>query len=108
MGLDARLRLARLYLCTDARERQGDLAEFLAAALAGGVDVIQIRQPGLPGDIRRAAVEVARDAAARHQAIVGVERSPSLDRDLPVDLVHLDHGDVPASAAREIGRASCR
>ena len=36
MGLDARLRLARLYLITDARTKQGDLAEFLEAAFAGG------------------------------------------------------------------------
>ena len=41
-ALDTRLRLARLYLCTDAREKQGDLEDFLAAAFAGGVDIVDV------------------------------------------------------------------
>ena len=59
MGLEARLRLARLYLCTDARERQGDLAEFLRAAFVGGVDIVQIRQKNLSRNSELAALEVA-------------------------------------------------
>ncbi|MEU0061708.1 hypothetical protein ABZ035_36080, partial [Streptomyces sp. NPDC006334] len=39
----ARLADARLYLCTDARKRQGDLPEFLDAVLAAGVDIVQLR-----------------------------------------------------------------
>ena len=46
-GLRARLATARLYLCTDARQRQGDLPGFLDAVLAGGVDIVQLRQKGL-------------------------------------------------------------
>src|SRR5690606_24460207 len=38
-----RLATARVYLCTDARRDTGDLAEFAEAALAGGVDIIQLR-----------------------------------------------------------------
>ncbi|MFL6065467.1 MAG: thiamine phosphate synthase [Friedmanniella sp.] len=100
MGLQARLRLARLYLCTDARERQGDLAEFLAAALAGGVDVVQIRQPGLRPEVRRAALEVAREVAAPHQALVGVDGSPKIAGQLGVDLLHLDQAGPPTAVAR--------
>jgi thiamine-phosphate pyrophosphorylase len=100
MGLDARLRLARLYLCTDARERQGDLAEFLAAALAGGVDVVQIRQTGLRSEGRRAALEVARRAAARHQVVVGVDGPPAPAGELGVDLLHLDQADAVTATVR--------
>ena len=39
----ARLASASLYLCTDARRERGDLAAFADAALAGGVDIIQLR-----------------------------------------------------------------
>jgi thiamine-phosphate pyrophosphorylase len=39
-----------LYLCTDARRDTADLAEFADAALAGGVDVIQLRDKGSEGD----------------------------------------------------------
>ncbi len=38
---------ARLYLCTDARKRQGDLPEFLDAVLASGVDIVQLRDKGM-------------------------------------------------------------
>jgi thiamine-phosphate pyrophosphorylase len=43
----SRLADARLYLCTDAREERGDLEDFLRAALAGGVDVVQLRDKTL-------------------------------------------------------------
>jgi thiamine-phosphate pyrophosphorylase len=100
MGLDARLRLARLYLCTDARERQGDLVEFLAAALAGGVDVVQIRQPGLRPEARRDALAIARRAAAVHQALVGVDGPPALAGKLGADLLHLDQADDVTATVR--------
>src|SRR5699024_6629976 len=46
-SLRERLHASLLYLCTDARTEQGDLAEFAGAALAGGVDIIQLRDRGL-------------------------------------------------------------
>ena len=63
MGLAARLRLARLYLITDARSEHGDLARFLTAAFAGGVDIVQIRQKGMARKAELEALEVARSAA---------------------------------------------
>lgn len=95
-GLDARLRLARLCLVTDARIEQSDLAEFLAAALEGGVDVVQLQQPGLT----REAVEVARRAAAAHQAVVGVRGSVALAGEVQADLLHLGPSEGLSSAAR--------
>ncbi len=41
------LESARLYLCTDSRRRQGDLADFLDAVLANGVDIVQLREKNL-------------------------------------------------------------
>lgn len=49
---ESRLASARLYLCTDARRERGDLAQFAEAALAGGVDIIQLRDKGSPGELR--------------------------------------------------------
>jgi thiamine-phosphate pyrophosphorylase len=94
-GLDARLRLARLCLVTDAREEHGDLADFLAAALAGGVDVVQLRQPGLTREV----VETARQAAAAYQAVIGVAGSVALAGEVQADLLHLGQ-DSLTSAAR--------
>jgi len=106
LGRDARLRLARLYLVTGARQRQGDLADFLQAALAGGVDVVQVWEPDLAPETERAALEVAMRAAARHQALVGVHGSVSLVGDLQADLLHLDPDGERQAARRELHPAA--
>jgi thiamine-phosphate pyrophosphorylase len=101
MGLATRLRLARLYLCTDAREEQGDLAEFCAAVFAGGVDVLQIRQKQMSRRAELAALEVARAAAEPHQAIVCVNDDPALAGEFAADLLHLGQTDGSARRARK-------
>ena len=100
MGLEARLRLARLYLCTDAREMQGDLGSFLEAAFAGGVDIVQIRQKGMKPEAELAALEVARQAAGPTQGIVCVNDSPELAGRFQADMLHLGQADGSASRAR--------
>jgi thiamine-phosphate pyrophosphorylase len=100
MSLAHRLRASRLYLCTDARERQGDLGDFLAAAFAGGVDVVQIRQKNMARDAELAALEVARDAAVATQGIVCVNDSPDVARAFASDMLHLGQTDGPAHEAR--------
>ncbi len=100
MGLDTRLRLSRLYLCTDARTQQGDLADFLNAAFAGGVDIVQIREKGLDPDTELEALEVARSVALRYQGLVCVNDSPELAGRFQADVLHLGQTDGPARSAR--------
>ncbi len=100
MGLEARLRLARLYLCTDTRQRQGDLDEFLAAAFAGGVDIVQIREKRLGRQAELEALEVARAAAEPHQGIVCVNDSAAVAGEFAADLLHLGQQDGSARRAR--------
>jgi thiamine-phosphate pyrophosphorylase len=101
LGLDAKLRLSRLYLCTDARERQGDLADFLEAACAGGVDIVQIRQKEMDADAELAALEVARQVARRHGVLVCVNDSAELAGRFGADVLHLGQTDGESSAARQ-------
>lgn len=101
MGLDTRLRLSRLYLCTDARAEQGDLADFLDAAFSGGVDIVQIRQKGMNPDAELAALEVARTVALRHRGLVCVNDSPELAERFQADVLHLGQTDGSAEAARK-------
>ena len=100
MGLEARLRLARLYLCTDAREKQGDLGSFLQAAFAGGVDIVQIRQKEMKPEAELAALEVARQVATPYQAIVCVNDSAELAGRFQADMLHLGQTDGSAAKAR--------
>ncbi|WP_343601207.1 thiamine phosphate synthase [Mycobacterium sp.] len=108
-----RFAAARLYLCTDARRERGDLAEFVDAALAGGVDVIQLRDKGSPGERRfgplearreLAALEVLADAAARHGALVAVNDRADIARAAGADVLHLGQDDLPLAIARQVVR----
>ena len=59
-----------LYLCTAGPRR--DLAEFADAALAGGVDIIQLREKGMEAQQEIAALEVLAEACERHGALLAV------------------------------------
>jgi thiamine-phosphate pyrophosphorylase len=106
-----RLAEARLYLCTDARRERGDLAEFADAALAGGVDIIQLRDKGSAGEQRfgplqaRAeleALEVLADAARRRGALLAVNDRADIARAAGADVLHLGQDDLPLILARDI------
>lgn len=58
---------ARLYLCTDARRRQGDLPEFLDAVLASGVDIVQLRDKGMEAAEELDHLQVFADACRRRR-----------------------------------------
>lgn len=107
----ARLTQAQLYLCTDARRERGDLADFADAALAGGVDIIQLRDKGSPGEQRfgpleargeLAALEILADAARRHGALLAVNDRADIARAAGADVLHLGQDDLPLPAAREV------
>lgn len=107
----SRLAAARLYLCTDARRELGDLAEFVDAALAGGVDIVQLRDKGSAGEQRfgpleardeLAACEILADAARRHGALFAVNDRADIARAAGADVLHLGQGDLPLGVAREI------
>ncbi|TYK47943.1 thiamine phosphate synthase [Actinomadura decatromicini] len=102
VALRARLGRARLYLCTDARERQGDLPGFLDAVLAGGVDIVQLRQKGLEARQEIAHLEVFRDACDRHGALLAVNDRADVAHAVRADVLHLGQDDLPVPAAREI------
>ncbi len=106
-----RLATAQLYLCTDARRERGDLAEFADAALAGGVDIIQLRDKGSPGEQRFGplearqeleALEVLADAARRHDALLAVNDRADIAVAAGADVLHLGQDDLPLPIARGI------
>jgi thiamine-phosphate pyrophosphorylase len=106
-----RLATASLYLCTDARRERGDLAEFADAALAGGVDLIQLRDKGSPGEQQFGplearqeleALEVLADAARRHDALVAVNDRADIAVAARADVLHLGQDDLPLWIARDI------
>jgi thiamine-phosphate pyrophosphorylase len=93
---------ALLYLCTDARERQGDLPEFLDAALGAGVDIVQLRQKGLEARAELALLDVFAAAARRHGRLLAVNDRADLAYAAGPHILHLGQDDLPVPAARAI------
>ncbi len=93
---------ARLYLCVDARERQGDLPEFLDAVLSRGVDIVQLRQKGIEAKQELAALEVFADACKRHGALLAVNDRADVAWASGAPVLHLGQDDLPVSVARAI------
>ncbi|HVB42236.1 MAG TPA: thiamine phosphate synthase [Streptosporangiaceae bacterium] len=100
--LRARLAAARLYLCTDARERQGDLAGFLDAVLGSGVDIVQLRQKGLEAAQELRFLETFRAACDRHGALLAVNDRADVAFAAGADVLHLGQDDLPSAVARQI------
>ncbi|QGV81066.1 thiamine phosphate synthase [Streptomyces ficellus] len=98
----AQLADARLYLCTDARKRQGDLPEFLDAVLASGVDIVQLRDKGMEAGEELEHLSVFADACRRHGTLLAVNDRADVAHAIGSDVLHLGQGDLPVPAARAI------
>jgi thiamine-phosphate pyrophosphorylase len=98
----ARLAAARLYVVSDARREQGDLAGFLDSILGAGVDIVQIREKEAEaGDLIRWGM-VFKEAAEAHGALFVVNDRPDVALALDADGVHLGQDDLPIEVARRI------
>lgn len=103
-GLDGdqirrKLAEARLYLCTPNRP---DLAEFVDAALAGGVDIVQLRDKSLEaGPELRVLASLAEVCAARG-ALLSVNDRADVALAAQADVLHLGQDDIPVTLARRI------
>jgi thiamine-phosphate pyrophosphorylase len=100
--LHARLADARLYLCTDARQRQGDLSWFLHDVLGNGVDIIQLRQKGLEAGEELRYLELFSKACAAHGALLAVNDRADVARAAGADVLHLGQDDLPVRIGRSI------
>jgi thiamine-phosphate pyrophosphorylase len=79
-----------------------DLAEFADAALAGGVDVIQLREKGMEARDELAALSVLAEACARHSALLSVNDRADVALAAGADVLHLGQDDLPVPWARRI------
>lgn len=114
LGLDTRLKMARLLLVTDARVAAGDLGPFAGAAFAGGVDIVQLADPGLTERAALAALTALRAEALRRGRIVAATADADLAGEFGADmLVLLDDASSAGEARRRLHRyalvgRSCR
>jgi thiamine-phosphate pyrophosphorylase len=93
-----RLRRARLYFVTDVRP---GLEELLAAALAGGVDMVQLRDKSASDSELVRAAAVFRRLCDEHDALFWLNDRPDLVAECGADGVHVGQDDMDPSPARE-------
>jgi thiamine-phosphate pyrophosphorylase len=97
-----RLRRARLYLVLDAEPPGGRLDRLVREALAGGVDMVQLRDKEANDEaLLRAAASVKR-ACRDHGALFWVNDRPDLALEAGADGVHLGQEDAPVEEVRAL------
>ncbi|MGO8862340.1 MAG: thiamine phosphate synthase [Acidimicrobiales bacterium] len=89
----------RLYLCTADRP---DLAHFLASCIAGGVDVVQLRDKHMEARQLIERARLARSVCADHGVPFILNDRPDLALEVGADGVHVGQDDAPAALARRI------
>ncbi|HTB51076.1 MAG TPA: thiamine phosphate synthase [Solirubrobacteraceae bacterium] len=98
----ARLAAARLYLVCDCMPGERDLSEFLAEAIAGGVDVVQLREKHLEDEFLAEAASVAADVCDACGALFILNDRPDIAAEVRADGVHIGQQDMPVAEARAI------
>jgi thiamine-phosphate pyrophosphorylase len=94
-----RLLRARLYFVTDVRL---GLEGLLAAALAGGVQMVQLRDKSASDDQLVRAAAVFRRLCDEHGALFWLNDRPDLVPACGADGVHVGQDDMPAEEARRV------
>ncbi|MGH9064469.1 MAG: thiamine phosphate synthase, partial [Acidimicrobiales bacterium] len=89
----------RLYLCTPDRP---DLAEFVAACVRGGVDVVQLRDKDLDARPLLARARLARAVCHDLGIPFILNDRPDLALEAGADGVHVGQDDAPPALARHI------
>lgn len=96
------LATARLYLCTDARRERGDFADFLCAAYAGGVDIIQLRDKSLDAAEELELLGVLREVAQEYGKPFAVNDRADLAMLTGAPVFHVGQRDLPLPGVRSL------
>jgi len=95
-----RLQAARVYFVVDSEPPGRPLAELLEAALAGGVDMLQLRDKQAGDERLLEAAGVFRRACDAHGALFWLNDRPDLALAAGADGVHVGQDDVPVEQVR--------
>jgi len=93
-----RLEAARLYFVVEAAASD----RLIRAALAGGVDVLQLRDHGAGDDVLLDAAERFRAAADEYDAVFVMNDRPDLALAAGADGVHVGQDDLPVADVRRL------
>jgi thiamine-phosphate pyrophosphorylase len=98
----ARLQAARLYLVCDCAPRGGELLQVLDAAIAGGVQVVQLRDKQLDDEQLTTHASRAQAVCERKGALLIVNDRPLVALAAGADGVHVGQQDMPVDKVRAL------
>ncbi|MCL2769173.1 MAG: thiamine phosphate synthase [Solirubrobacterales bacterium] len=100
--LRERLADARLYLVCDSTAGAGDLALLLREAIAGGVDVVQLREKRLTDERLLPLARAAQVLCERLGALFILNDRPAVAAGAGADGVHVGQDDIAPDEARAL------
>ncbi len=89
----------RLYLCTPDRP---DVAAFVSACIAGGVDIVQLRDKQLEARPLIDRARLVQAVCAEHGVPFVLNDRPDLALEVGADGVHVGQDDAPVALARRL------
>lgn len=91
-----------LYLCTPSFGDLEKFREFTQQVIAGGIDIIQLRDRSLDVASELKFYEVLKEVTARTDVLVAVNDRADLAAVIGADILHLGQKDLPPNEARNI------
>ncbi len=98
----SRLAAAHLYLVCGSFPDGSELPDLLRGAVAGGVDIVQLRDKHLSDEALAAVANAARALCERLGALLIVNDRPLVARKCGADGVHVGQDDMAVAEVREI------
>lgn len=96
----ARLAAARLYLVCGAEPDGRELPTLLRSAIAGGVDIVQLREKHVPDEELASIASAARTLCEPLGALLIVNDRPWVAREARADGIHVGQDDIPVTDVR--------
>jgi thiamine-phosphate pyrophosphorylase len=98
----ARLSAARLYLVCGAFPDGSELPDMLRGAIAGGVEIVQLREKNLPDEELVSVAHAVRALCQELGALLIVNDRPWVAIEAGADGVHVGQDDMPVQEVREL------
>jgi thiamine-phosphate pyrophosphorylase len=98
----ARLAAAQLYLVCDSQPGGRGLPDVLRAAIAGGVDIVQLRDKRLSDEELTEVVRTAHTICEQLGSLLIVNDRPTVALEAGADGVHVGQADLPVARVREL------
>lgn len=98
-----RLAEARLHVLVTAANCRGDWLDVCKKAIAGGANVLQLREKDLPDGRLLERARVLRELTTSQGAMLFINDRVDIARLVDADGVHLGQNDLPVADARRIG-----